>query len=322
MTVRLTVRRADWSAHVQATAAAYGPALVPVVKGNGYGFGRGELHHAAGVFANTVCVGSVHEVHDVPASLQPVVLTPTLRAPANTRPILTVGNQDHVAALAGWHGRVLIKLASSMHRFGTGPSGLPALQSSVSATGLQVVAYSLHLPLAGDDDARRAEIEYWLPQLPADADLWVSHLQPASFAALAAAHPHRRFRIRVGTALWHGVPRRDFLHLTADVLHTRPVSAGALVGYHHTPAPHDGTLVVIGAGSSNGIAALDEPDPTNSVGRSPFHFSRTRMPLLERPHMHASLVVVPNGAPCPKVGDQVDVQRPLISTNADELVWV
>ena len=37
--------------------------------------------------------------------------------------------------------------------------------------------------------------------------------------------------------------------------------------------------------------------------------------------MHTSLAVVPNGQPCPRVGDRVDVQRPLISTVSDELEW-
>ena len=85
MTVRLTVDRAAWLAHVHGTAAAYGHGLVPVVKGNGYGFGRAALHEAVrSAGAARVCVGSVHELHDVPPTLTPVVLTPTLAAPATT----------------------------------------------------------------------------------------------------------------------------------------------------------------------------------------------------------------------------------------------
>ena len=45
------------------------------------------------------------------------------------------------------------------------------------------------------------------------------------------------------------------------------------------------------------------------------------LPLLERPHMHSTLLVVPDGQPCPLVGDRVDVQRPLIATNVDEVEW-
>jgi hypothetical protein len=37
--------------------------------------------------------------------------------------------------------------------------------------------------------------------------------------------------------------------------------------------------------------------------------------------MHTSMVVVPAGAPCPAVGDRVDLQRPLIATRVDEVEW-
>jgi hypothetical protein len=71
---------------------------------------------------------------------------------------------------------------------------------------------------------------------------------------------------------------------------------------------------MVGAGSAHGVAPLAD-------GRSPFHFARTRLELVEAPHMHTSMVLVPDGDPCPRVGDRVDVQRPLISTLVDELEW-
>ncbi len=319
MTVRLTVQRAEWAAHVDVVAGQYGHGLVPVVKGNGYGFGRALLHDmVAAAGGDRVCVGSVHELHDVPTALTPVVLTPTLIAPLDSRPILTVGNAHHVGALDGWPGRVIIKLASSMRRYGAEPDDLPSLLHSVADAGLDVEAFGIHLPLVGDDGERVAEIEAWLPLLPSGTPLWVSHLTPATFAALRAAHPEREIFVRVGTALWHGVPRGPFLHLDADVLETRAVLAGETAGYHHAVVPHDGTLIAIGAGAATGVAPLDDADPAR---RSPFHFARHRLTLLEPPHMHTSLAVVPSGQPCPKVGDRVDVQRPLISTFVDEVVW-
>ena len=104
------------------------------------------------------------------------------------------------------------------------------------------------------------------------------------------------------------------LRLTADVLQTRPVAAGDTAGYRLTPVPGDGTLVMIGAGSANGVAPLPGD-------RSPFHYSRTRMALVEPPHMHTSMVIVPSGQPCPRVGDWVDLQHPLTLTTIDELLW-
>jgi alanine racemase len=321
MTVRLTVQRAEWQAHVAAAAAGYGSGLVPVVKGNGYGFARPVLHSLVADIAGkagTVCVGTVHELHDVPAGLVPVVLTPALAPPPDDRPVLTVGSIAHVRALADWQGRVIVKLASSMRRYGVHVAELPALLAAVAAARLTMEGFGLHLPFAGDDAARLAEVEAWLPHLPPTSSVWVSHLDHASFATLRTAHPDRPFLIRIGTALWHGVPRGEFLRLSADVLHTQPVRAGETAGYFHTRVPVDGTLVAVGAGSTNGIAPLADADPAR---RSPFHFARQRVPLLERPHMHTSMVVVPDGQPCPQVGERMDVQFPLITTAIDELEW-
>jgi hypothetical protein len=71
---------------------------------------------------------------------------------------------------------------------------------------------------------------------------------------------------------------------------------------------------MVGAGSAHGVAPLAD-------GRSPFHFARRRLGLHEAPHMHTSMAFVPAGEPCPAVGDRVDVQRPLITTAVDEVVW-
>lgn len=319
MTVRLTVDRAAWTSHVQTVAASYGEGFVAVVKGNGYGFTRPTLHDVAVANgARFVCVGTVHELADVPAELTAVVLTPAMSAPADTRAVLTVGSVEHVHALEGWAGSVIVKLASSMKRYGATPDELSGLLTVIDAGGLQVTGFGIHLPLAGDDGARLAEITAWLPLLPPTAEVWVSHLRPETFHALSAAHPARRFRIRMGTALWHGTPRGHFLHLTADVVQTQQLRAGETAGYLQTVVPFDATVVAIGAGSTNGIALLDDADPTR---RSPFHFQRQRLALLERPHMHTSLAVIPQGQPCPSLGDWVDVQRPLISTYVDELLW-
>ncbi|MFM7685626.1 MAG: alanine racemase [Actinomycetota bacterium] len=317
MTLRLTVQRAAWREHVRSVAAAYGPALIPVVKGNGYGFGRPALHAVATGLADEVCVGSAHELHDVPSGVTPVVLTPALQRPARDA-VFTVGRTEHVRVLAGTGAGVIVKLASSMRRYGATVDELPDLLAAVGAAGLRVHAFGLHLPLAGDDDSRLAEVADWLPHLAADAPLWLSHLSPTSFHTLVGQHPGRPMRIRVGTALWHGVPRGPFVHLGASVLDARRVRQGDVAGYRHASVPFDGTLVAIGAGSSAGVAPLEDPDPAR---RSPFHFGRERLTLLEPPHMHTSLVVVHDGHPVPDVGDMVDVQRPLIAVHADEVVW-
>lgn len=282
--------------------------LVPVVKGNGYGLGREFLAGVAAEFADTVAVGSVHEldVVDAQPDLDVVVLTPALGPPPTTRPILTVGRQEHIDALDGWRGRVIAKLASSMQRYG----GSVELVDAARTAGLDVVGVAVHPPLVGSDDERRADVERHLPDVDESIPVWVSHLSAEAYRSLPSTH---RYRLRLGTALWHA--DKSDLHLEADVVDVRPVDAGERAGYRLVEVPGTGHLVMIGAGTAHGVLPL--PD-----GRSPFHHARTRMALLEPPHMHTSMAWVPVDAPCPAVGDHVDVQRPLHMTSVDEYRWL
>jgi alanine racemase len=312
MALRLTVQRAAWESHIDSVASAV-DGLVPVVKGNGYGFGRAALHPLIKGLADFVCVGTIYELDGVADRVTPIVLTPTLVPPASPQVVLTVGSVGDIAALAGWHGRVIVKLRSSMQRYGATLAELGPVITAARSAAFGNLGYALHLPLAGSDDARLAEVDKWLEHIDPHQPMWLSHLQPQSFATLRARHPDRQFRLRLGTSLWHG--DKSFLHLHAEVLGVHPVSAGDRAGYRLTEVATDGHLVLVSAGSAHGVAPL--PD-----GASPFHFDRTRLELLEPPHMHTSMVVVPSGTPCPAIGDRVDVQRPLISTSVDEVEWV
>ena len=88
--LRLTVDTDTWRANVD-HVVRHCPGLVPVVKGNGYGFGRAELARIAARLADTIAFGTVHELDHVPGGITPVVLTPTWQPPVDTVPILTVG---------------------------------------------------------------------------------------------------------------------------------------------------------------------------------------------------------------------------------------
>jgi alanine racemase len=305
VTITLTVRTGPWRAHVAQLANAV-DGLVPVVKGNGYGFGRLSLARLAAEFCDTVAVGTVHELDGLPDDLHAVVLTPTLTPPASTAPILTVGSHAHIEALGEWNGRVLVKLESSMHRYGGGTDLVDVAQGR----GLDVVGVSLHLPLAGSHDEHAAEIRRTLTDVDPGLAVWLSHLDSPTYASLPATHT---YRLRLGTSLWHG--DKSYLHLGADVLDVRPISARQRAGYHQAEVVGDGHLVMIGAGTANGVTTL--PD-----GRSPFHFERRRLELHEAPHMHTAMAFVPDGDPVPEVGRRVDVQRPLTMTTVDTIEWI
>ena len=317
VTVRLSVRTAVWRSQI-AQMATKVDGLVPVVKGNGYGFGRLRLAELAAELADTLAVGNVHELAQLPEGPDIVVLTPVGVGALDTGevaallghydPILTVGSPDHIATLAdaGWRGRVTVKLASKMRRFG----GDVDLVEAARASGLDVVGVSVHPPIAGTDEDHVDEIVALLPGTDPSIPVWISHVSVDAFSQLPDTH---RYRLRVGTALWHG--DKSALHLSADVLEVRPVDGGVPAGYHQAPVNAGGHLVVIGAGTANGVTPLAD-------GRSPFHFSKTRLALHEPPHMHVSMAFVPEGDPCPTVGDQVDVQRPLHMTTVDEYRWL
>ena len=305
MTITLTVRTGPWRAHVARLANAV-DGLVPVVKGNGYGFGRLALARLASEFCDTVAVGTVHELDGLPDRLHAVVLTPTLIAPDSTDPILTVGNPAHIDRLGGWNGRVLVKLESSMHRYGGGTD----LTDTARRRGLDVVGVSIHPPLAGSSADHADEVRAILDGVDPDLPVWLSHLDPPAYASLPTTHT---YRLRLGTSLWHG--DKSTLQLSADVLEVRQVRGGQRAGYRQEPVVGDGHLAMIGAGTANGVTPL--PD-----GRSPFHYEQRRLALHEAPHMHTSMAFVPEGDPVPGVGDRVDVQRPLTMTTVDIIDWI
>jgi alanine racemase len=320
MTLRLTIDHRRWHDHIASvrTSVLGAADVVPVVKGNGYGIGRADLAARAATWSTLLAMGTVHEAlaHERFGDELVLVLTPMVRpAPLPDWVVPTVGGTHHLAALADHRGQVAVKLLSDMARYGCEPEGVAELVDEVRRRGHTVHSYVLHLPLPGTgrDDVRQArDIEAWLASLDPHVPLSVSHLGAAAMTALAARHPERRFQLRAGTSLWHG--DKSFLHLGADVVDVRPVAAGATVGYRSVPVPDDGWLVMVGAGSSHGVAPQAD-------GLSPFHHLRRRLLLLEAPHMHTSMCFVAADDEVPAVGDWVDVQRPLILVQADEVTW-
>ncbi|MFM8687612.1 MAG: alanine racemase, partial [Acidimicrobiaceae bacterium] len=152
MTLQLNVDSAAWRRHVSETAKSLGD-LIPVVKCNGYGFGRATLIEHAQKISSDIAVGTIFEAHDVPNNCRAFVLTPVGKAlpPAQNMTenmVLTIGSVGHVQNLrdAGWHGDVVIKLRSSMNRYGADSSELSALVTAVQGAGLTQIGWSVHPP--------------------------------------------------------------------------------------------------------------------------------------------------------------------------------
>jgi len=315
MTLRLTVNRQAWLDHVRLTASQH-ETVLPVVKGNGYGFGRPILFEQAAHLADHVAVGTVYEATDVPPSLTPVVLTPAgthLPSSLSAHAVLTVGSLDHVAALRShtWQGSVLIKLQSTMQRFGVAGNELAALQSACTNASLNVVGWSIHPPLNNDNQDRSGEVSCWMELLHDNLPVYVSHITAEQIGSLRSQFPNRTFVSRLGTSLWLG--DKSMMKLTAEVLDVHAVDGGT-AGYRSTALPGSGHIVIVGAGSAHGVNEIV------GVG-SPFHFAQQRVALVEPPYMHSSMLFVPVGQPVPRAGERVDVQQPLTRVSADTISW-
>ena len=308
-----------WRERVERTWANY-PGIVPVVKGNGYGFGRpGLIGLASQLGADELAVGTVHELTDLPSSgAHQIVLTPAVAAELggmqlSPNTVLTVGSLADVTALAGRTQPVIIKMASSMRRYGANSDEISRVAAAAQTAGLRVHGYAIHLPLPQPAGSNVMEAQSLLESIPGDATVYVSHLTAAEIVALKPAFPRLRLRPRIGTELWIG--DKDHLKLVADVIDVRPVESGQSAGYRRWPVDEDGHLIMVSAGTAHGVQPL--PD-----GRSPFHFERRRVALHEPPHMHTSMLVLPSGSTLPSVGDQVDVQQPLTRVWPDRVQFV
>lgn len=353
MPLTLRVAGDRWRAHLRRTAAAY-DGVVPVTKGNGYGFGLASLARRAAWLGadagvDTVAAGMYEEVPGllsrftgdvlVMSPWRPFLAGPAAEVMGNDRVLHTVGRLDDLTELAAQQpgARVVVEVLTSMTRHGMGRHDLAAAAGLVRAGRLRLEGLALHLPMTGD---REPEAEQWSAVLSAsqlDTDtLWVSHLDPQQVARLRAERPGLRVRPRVGTALWLG--DREALQVRATVLDRHPVRRGQRVGYRQRPLPRAGHLLVIAGGTAHGVS-LEAPATAGTarqravalakgglesagLAMSPFIIDGRQRWFIEPPHMQVSLVYVPAGAAVPDLGDEVDVRVRLTTTHVDRVELV
>ncbi|MFV0429696.1 MAG: alanine racemase [Arachnia sp.] len=338
MTLILTIDDARWHAHQRSVRDDIA-GLVPVAKGNGYGFGLGRLAtEARRLDVGSIAVGTAEEVPAVRAggwNKDVVVLNPWRPGDSaatallgDPRVITTVSRLADLAELRGSAAtaRVLVEVETSMHRHGIGAAEI----SEVDPGPLTFEGWSVHLPASGS----RAEAEGLAKAAVRHIgrSVWVSHLSIADYRKFRI-HLGVRTRMRVGTRLWLGAP--EALHTTATVLDVHPIKRGERFGYHKTKAPANGFLVIVSGGTAQGVA-LAAPVPQRSLrqraatitqgllnasGRSlsPFTVAGRKRPFAEPPHMHASMIFVPGSLPPASVGDEVPVTVRMTTTTFDEV---
>jgi alanine racemase len=261
VTVQLVVRPDRWRDHLREVREST-PGLVPVAKGNGYGFGIDLLaREAARLDVDTLAVGTYPEVPAAagfPGSV--LVLSPWrpfLAAPLDDpRVVHTISRAEDLAAVAarGMRPRVLLELETSMRRH-----GIPVAQVAQAVPHLDrvdVVGWALHLPLAGDPVGEAQQLAS-AARAVRDLPVWVSHVPPARLAEVAP-----QVRLRSGTMLWLGA--EGALRVQGHVLDVHPLQRGDRFGYRQRLVRRSGTLLVVSGGTAHGVA-LTAPTPAVSL---------------------------------------------------------
>lgn len=346
MTFKLYVDGPRWRAHT-GTVVAETPGIVPVLKGNGYGYGRAFLAaEAARLDVDTVAVGEAHEVASArEGGYQGDVLVlmpylPGVDAPPSGQPdedqrvVRTVAGLDSLDALPGH--RVVVELLSSMRRFGLSDGEVDRLPKVLDSVLLE--GFALHLPLADGEVSRVAEAQNAITRLRLAGlpvrTLWVSHLSAGELAKLGAANPDVFVRARIGTRLWLGDPGATQARGTVLAVHR--LQRGDRYGYRQRRAPRTGHLVVVSGGTSHGVA-LSAPTPAvgitqraktmaigglEAAGRSlsPFTIGGTQRWFAEPPHMQVSMLWLPGGGPAPTVGSELVAEVRMTTCCFDEVI--
>lgn len=338
-----------WHDHLHRMTAAQ-PGLVPVIKGNGYGFGRERLCRVSDdLGADIVAVGTYAEVEQALRGSRAavMVLSPwrpfEARVSYHPRLVHTLGRIEDLRSLSGGDARaehpprVVLELLTSMLRHGFTARGLREAAAEVG--DVEVEGFALHLPMT--QGSHLAEVERHMEDIVASGlavapsrRVFVSHMTDAELARLAASWPEFEFRPRVGTRLWLG--ERGALRPRASILDVHEVERGDVFGYRGRSAPKHGHIVIVSGGTSHGVG-LEAPSAGASVRdraarlarggldaagfvRSPFTIAGKQRLFAEPPHMQASMLFVPAGTPIPAPGSEIPVQVRYTITDFDRIV--
>ncbi|MGH3358912.1 MAG: alanine racemase [Nocardioidaceae bacterium] len=344
MSLTLRIDGDRWRGHLRTVAEAH-PGLVPVIKGNGYGFGRAALaRRAQWLESDAIAVGTYTELPSVMSRFGGDVLVmspwrsflPEVRdgSAYDPRIIHTVGRIDDIQHLAQAQPgtRVVVEGVTSMERHGLDRH---ALADAAKALGrLELVGFTLHLPMTGGN---LDEAERWIAALQASrldtATVYVSHLTETELATLRERRPDVTIRPRIGTDLWLG--DRGALRVSAAVLDVHEISRGERIGYRQRATPRDGHLLIVSGGTSHGIG-LEAPTAATSVRQratsmakggleaagvalSPYTVAGKQRWFAEPPHMQASMLLLPQSVTPPQVGDEVGVDVRFTITTFDRV---
>ena len=342
MPLTLYVDYARWYAHLESVIAE-APGLVPVAKGNGYGFGVDKLARtAARLHLGCLAVGSAGEAAVALAHFPGDVLVtgdpsgaPNITPAQQRRVIYTASSLKTAAQLAGQ--RVIVECRSSLLRHGVEDSELGELRHTLA--GQAPEGFALHLPIdrpRGGDPVR--ETARWMHALRAARfavpQMYVSHLSGQEIAQLAEQFPDTRFRLRTGTRMWLGDPLA--LRAAATVQQAIPVARGERLGYRQNRAAREGWLLVVSGGTAHGVG-LEAPRTVRGLAprlrglvrgglasvnlvRSPFCWQGRKQWFAEPPHMLHSMLLLARHVEPPWAGAELTAELRHTATVFDQVL--
>jgi hypothetical protein len=350
--VILRLDSARWREHLRTVVHAV-PGIVPVIKGNGYGYGLRRLaEESARLGVDVVGVGTAREVESVrdafPGDI--VILNPwdsrstqAGELAADSRVISTVSRISDLERLVardqlpgGRRPRVLVELLTSMRRHGLRTDQLQQVPALLE--GVEFEGWTIHLPLHAEGRYAEAERLARAALVQAPGTLWFSHLPAEEAYGLArqlggAGADPVPVRLRIGTRLWLG---EDSSRQTmATVLDVHPIRRGERAGYRQRICPADGWILVLAGGTSHGVG-MEAPTSATTVRQraialatgsleaaglalSPYTVNGKKRWFLEPPHMQSSLVFLPAKEQPPAIGDEVPVELRLTTAIVDDI---
>jgi alanine racemase len=284
--------------------ATAGAELVPVIKGNGYGFGRGALTgEASGLGCHRIAIGTVWELGETLADFSGEIL---VLEPFNSldtyavaqwrqhlehnsaRVIVTVSNQDLASVRAAGATNIYLEGKTSLSRFGMFPLDMQSLENF---SDLNVLGLSLHLPimqpatrvdatteisLAFDGTSlsqSMTETWNWIVlyeelsnkfSLPKQISL--SHVSDNQVHALKEMMRSYNFNldIEIRVGTKLWLGEPSALQACGTVLQIHEITNRQNVGYQQTASGNHKRLIVVSGGTAHGVA-MAAPSNANSL---------------------------------------------------------
>lgn len=323
-----------WRHHIAHFVARHQGDLIPVIKGNGYGFGIPTLAREASSFeAECVACYSAEEAAVIRSQFQGDVLLLAPQQSLEEKWVIHTIAPNSEEFLHQKPARFVIEMLSPVKRHGYLPTDIAHAITKFTSTG-SCEGLAIHLPIN-----QKSSITTWINNQLNELgrlgispkqyqnSIWISHITAEDLIALKKQWPGIRWRVRVGTDLWLGA--RTSLTANATVVDRHRIAAGERVGYRQS-RPGAGWLIVAAGGTSQGVGleapARDLKSLVKSILRffgwspSPYSWNGKSLALVEAPHMHNSLLFL-KGDSAPEIGEEIGLNVRFTITTFDEIVF-